>query len=482
MSFLMLRIASRALAAQQLAMDVTGQNLANVTTPGYRREQTILTEANPVPMGGFNAANGPSQLGQGVTVETVTRVNDAFLSRSVRSQTSLSGTWSAINQALQQLQPFFSEPSSSGLSESMTAFFGAWQTVSQNPTSLSARTALLGQAQQLAGTFHSLNQQLLTEQTNLNQSVVDQVGQINSLATQIANLNKSIQNVSSSGQPPNDLLDQRGQLLTQLSQLVNITYTQNSSGAVDIYLGAHPLVVGRQTYQLTTAIDPVSGFNQVQFTDGSVATVQSGTLYGTLSVRGQTQNGVVTGYIPTYLSQLNALAAGLAQAVNTQHAQGVSLDTATNTNPAYANVFTFGNTTAGAGSITVNPNLLQDPAAIRAASQTGGTGDGSNALAIAKIQQENVITYPGQANTTTLQDYYQSLIGQLGLDGQTAAGRSQSANSTLNDLQQALHSKVGVNPDQSSVSLIQEEQSYKAAAKVVLTEQSVMNALLAAVS
>jgi flagellar hook-associated protein 1 FlgK len=475
----MLNIGASALAAQQLAMDVTSQNLANATTPGYQEEVTNLTEAPAIPFGGTNAANGPSQLGEGVTVQSVMRVSNAFLARSVRAETSLANTWSTVSQALQQLEPLFQEPSSTGLGEAMDAFFGAWQTLSQNPTSISARTALLGQAQQLTSTFQSLSGQLLQEQTNLNQNVQSEVGQVNALAQQIANLNQSIEAVGPSGNP-NDLLDQRGELLNQLAQLVNITYTSTPSGALYVYVGSHVLVANTQTYQLTTVQDPSTGLWDVQWADGSAAYIQSGTLYGTLEVRGQTQNGTFSGYIPTYLSQLNTLAAGLANAVNQLQASGYGLNGTTPTNIPF---FTSGSAPSiTAGNITVNPVLVANPTDIAAASSPSSPGDGSNALAIADLAQSNSITYPGQTVTGTFNDYWSALVGTVGLDGQSANARQQSTQSTLQDMQNALQSQVGVNPDQESVNLIQEEQSYRAAVQVITTEQSSMSALLAAIA
>jgi flagellar hook-associated protein 1 FlgK len=478
MSFLMLNIATRSLAAQQLAMDVTAQNLSNSTTPGYNRQIVNLTPGPEQPMGGYNAANGPSQLGDGVYVSGVTQATDAFLARSVTAQTGLAGTWSATSQALQQLQSLFQEPSSTGLGEAMDAFFGAWQTLSQNPSNVSAEQGVLGQAQQLTSAFQNISNQLTSLQGNLNQTVISEVGQINSLAQQIANVNQSIAQVGIQSNP-NQLLDQQNQLMSQLSQLVNVTYSTSPAGQLDVYIGAHALVLGPQTASLTTVQDPTSGMADVQWSDGSTANIQSGELYGSLQVRGQTVNGTVTGYIPTYLSQLNSLAAGLASAVNQLQSSGYAPN---GTAPTGIPFFTAGSSgSITAGSIQLNPALASNPQLLASASTAGSPGDGSNALAIADLAQNNTITYPGQSGSGTFSSFWGSLVGQVGLDGQGALNRQQTTQSTLANLQNQLQSVVGVNPDEESVHLIQEEQSYRAAVQVITSEQANMSALLAAI-
>jgi flagellar hook-associated protein 1 FlgK len=471
MSFLMLNIASRALAAQQLAMDVTGQNMANATTPGYQRQEVVLTDPAPVELPGVGGH--PNYVGQGVSVQEIQRVSNAFLSRSVRAQTGQAGTWSAISTALAQLEPLFSEPSSSGLAEAMNAFFAAWQTLSENPASLPARTALLGQAQQLVSTFQNLSQQLQNEQSNLDQTVVSQVGQVNDLAQQIAALNGAIGAATGTGSQPNDLLNQRGELLTQLSKLANITYMQNPNGSVDVYLGNQLLVQNQTTLTLEAKLNPATGVHDVVFQDGAVPELSSGTLYGTMTVRGMSVGGSLSGDIPTYASQLNTLASGLAAAVNPLQASGYGLSAATPTGIPF-----FTSAALGAGAIAVNPALVNNPDLIAAASTPAAPGDGSNALAISDIAQETLAL---GGSSSTLGNYWTSLVSRVGLDGQAANARSTTAQSTLSDLNTALQGQVGVDVNQEAANLIQEEQSYRAAAQVITTEQSTMDALLAAV-
>jgi len=143
MAFDILNIASRAIAAQQLALEVTGNNMANATTPGYHVESAVLAEAMPSP----DPTEPNALVGQGVDVLTVSRATNAFLSRSVRTQQSILGYDQAKSQGLGEVQNIFQEPAPQGLAETMNAFFQSWLTLSENPTSVAAEEGVIQQGQ-----------------------------------------------------------------------------------------------------------------------------------------------------------------------------------------------------------------------------------------------------------------------------------------------------------------------------------------------
>ncbi|WP_053960261.1 flagellar hook-associated protein FlgK [Sulfobacillus thermosulfidooxidans] len=466
MSFTILNIAGRSLAAEQLAMEVTGNNMANATTPGYRRETADLVETPPIPSANLN---GTLQ-GQGVSVDAILRAQDAFLSRSVRTQFGSMGYWKSLNTALSQIQNVFQEPSASGLSEAMTNFFNAWLTLSQTPSSLSARQAVLEQGKSLASTFNTMSSELNQEIQNLNNSVTSMVGKINTITTQIAKLNTEIANVTGSGGTANALLDQRGLLMDQLSQLVNISYTVNPDQTVNIYLGSNALVVNQKAYSLSTGpsasppgVDQVYWNNTTQPLNSSTG-LTNGELAGLLQAGGTD--------IPNYLSQLNTLAESVANAVNSQQTQGYQL----NSNQKGSDFFVVpASGIITASNIQVNPQLTIQ--GIAAASNPNAPNDGSNAEAMANL----VYDTQSSLGNYTFSQYYTNLVGQVGNDGQHAETQYNSANATLQALRNARQSATGVDLNQSSAHLIQEQQSYQAAAQLVSVEQTIMTSLLQAV-
>lgn len=501
MGYDVLGIAAQAIQAQQLALDVTGNNMANATTPGYSVESVALTENAPAP----NAAMPSTLIGNGVTATAVTRATNAFLSSSVRNQTSAVGYATALTQGLNQVQNVFQEPQNGGLAEMMNQFNQAWLALSQSPTSLSARQTVLEDGKTLASTFNNMSSALFNEETSINQNIQTQVQQVNQLAGQIGQLNNQIATVSTSGQQPNDLLDQRDQLLNQLSKLTNISYTAGPADAVDVYIGAHPLVTGNKVYQINVAQVGVpassssgssgSGSSTI-FTaeqpvwadNNSPVQIQSGSLAGNMhllynqTVSGSNGSPIAAGYLTGYNQQLDNLANALMSTVNTGQENGLNLSGTQSTTSSGSPLPFF--TGTGAGTMAVDSSMSPD--LIAAASQPTGTGtfgpgDGSNATSIYNALANGTMTI-GSSSSSTLNGYYQSLVGQVGLDGQKANNLQTDGQNTLTSLKNELSGVTGVDLNQQSVNMIQEQQSFEAAAKLIATEQSTIQSLMSAIS
>ncbi|NMP23082.1 flagellar hook-associated protein FlgK [Sulfobacillus harzensis] len=483
MGFEVLGIASQAIAAQQLALDVTGNNMANATTPGYHVESVNLTENAPAP----DAVMPTTLIGNGVTATAVTRATNAFLSSSVRNQTSAESYATALSQGLNQVQNIFQEPQNGGLAEMMNQFNQSWLTLSQNPESLSARESVIQDGKTLASTLNSMATTLSTEEAGVNQNIVSQVSQVNQLAGQIAKLNGQIATVSTSGQQPNDLLDQRGQLLTELTKLVHVSYANGPANSLDVYIGSHPLVTGERTYQIN-ATSSTYGSTKItvpQWQDtGSDVQIQSGSLAGNIallytnSINGSLSSGLKAGYLTGYGQKLDNIAQALATAVNTGQAAGYDL----NNNPG-ATFFVAAAGPAGvpptisASDIKVSSSLSANQLA--AASSSNAPGDGSHAESLYNTLSNTSLAIGN--STTTLAGYYQSVVGQVGIDGQNASNLSTDSQNTLTSLKNELSSVTGVDLNQQSVNMIQEQQSYEAAAKLITTQQTMIQSLLSAV-
>lgn len=316
-----------------------------------------------------------------------------------------------------------------------------------------------------------MSNELNQEIQNLNNSVTSMVGKINTITSQIAKLNTEIANVSGSGGTANALLDQRGLLMDQLSQLVNISYTVNPDQTVNIYLGSNALVVNQKAYSLITGPSASSsGVDQVYLNDNPNQPLNSSTGLTNGELAGLIKAGSID--IPNYLSQLNTLAESVANAVNSQQTQGYQLNSSQKGGDFFV-VPTSGAITAS--TIQVNPQLTIQ--GIAAASNPNSPNDGSNAQIIANLVYDTQSTL----GNYTFSQYYTNLVGQVGNDGQHAQNQYNSANSTLQALRNARQSATGVDLNQSSAHLIQEQQSYQAAAQLVSVEQTIMTSLLQAV-
>jgi flagellar hook-associated protein 1 FlgK len=346
-------ISVSALQAFQNALNVTSNNVANASTPGYDRETVNLTEAIP-------QSNGAATIGAGVAVSGVSRAFSQAAANQLNTSQSSLGQLNALQSYSNQIDNLFGT-TVGGLSTALQNFYNGFSDVANNPTSTASRQALIGQAQSVAGSFQNASSELSSMNTDVNSRITADVTQINSTAKAISALNNQIVTgtAQAGGQPPNELLDQRDKLVSSLSQLVGISTTTDPNGALNVFIGnGQPLVLQGQTTTLTTVPNQ---FNASQLEIGSTASsavisniITSGDLGGLLAARSQVINPA--------LNQLGQVATAFAQTVNSQQAQGLDLS-----GNFGANIFSVGqplaagssaNTDAVTASVSVNPNGL----------------------------------------------------------------------------------------------------------------------------
>ena len=346
-----LSVGQSALAAAQIGLQVTSNNIANANTPGFNRETIIQAEA-----GGQNLGNG--FLGSGAEVQTVQRQYNAFLAIQQNGAQSAYSSLNTNYTQISQINNMFAS-TTTGLSPAIQSFFNSVQTANSDPSASSSREAILTAAQALASQFQSSSQQLQQIGQGVNTQIETTVSSINNYATQIASLNQSIQNAEAgnAGQPPNDLLDQRDQAVANLSQLVGVTVVDEGAAGYNINIGnGQPLVVGTKQYQLTTMQSPT---NVSQLEVGYV------TPCGTNEIPENSLTGGSLGGLMQFRSQslipaentIGQLAIGVADTVNAQQELGQDL----NGNPGVA-MFSTGSPTAtsntnNTGNLTVGATI-----------------------------------------------------------------------------------------------------------------------------
>jgi flagellar hook-associated protein 1 FlgK len=347
-------ISVSALQAFQNAINVTSNNIANASTPGYDKESVNLTEAIP-------QSNGSATVGAGVVVTGVGRAFSQAAFNQLNASQGTLGQLNALQSYSNQIDNLFGT-TVGGLSTSLQNFYSAFSDVANNPTSTASRQALLGQAQAVAGSFQNASSELNSLNTDVNSRITADVTQINSIASAISTLNKQIVvgTAQDGGQPPNELLDQRDQLVSNLSQLVGVSTTTDPNGALNVFVGnGQPLVLQGQTTALTTVPNQFNA-SQLEISTSTSngnpisSSITSGDLGGLLSARAQVINPA--------LNQLGQVATAFSQTVNSQQAQGMDLS-----GKLGANIFSVGaplatsssrNTDAVTAGASINPNTL----------------------------------------------------------------------------------------------------------------------------
>lgn len=434
-----LTMATQSLQAEDGAIAVTNNNIANVNTTGYSRQVVDLSAAALV-------QNGTS-VDAGVSYDGFTSVRDQLLQLAVNQQTSSQSSLDAQSTALTQIQTAFSD-SDSGVGTALSTFFSSVSSLSTDPTDSSARQSVLSAASQLANAFHQASSALTTAESNADSQVNSAVDQINTITTQIAKLNGQISSIEASGQDGGAIEDQRDELTTQLAALTGISETQTGGAPTLTTASGSPLVIGNTAYALTVTRGS-DGLAHVTDSSGNDITskLSGGSIGSAVSMRDT--------IAPSMLTQLDTLASQFATAVNAAQAEGTDQTGATG-----AAMFSTTSTVAGsAASITV---ALSSATAI-AASSDGTSGSSGNVANLLAVQTSTLAS--GQTPT----DAYASLVYKVGDTASTTTSDLNAANLSLQQLTSQQSSTSGVSVDEETTNLIRFQQAYTAAAKVVST-------------
>lgn len=451
MSFSGLDIAVSALRAQQYALNVTGHNIANANTEGYRRQEPIFVTNNPAQ--GSYALGGSiiPQFGTGVVIQTIRRAQTDYLDGLIRRATDQLGMWQSRNEALGQIESIFGEPGSMGLSGVLDQFWNSWEELASSPDSLPARSAVVDAGVALADRMRKLYGDLLSLQKHTDQTIADCVAQVNTLAQEIAKINNEITGVVSAGNSPNDLLDRRALLIEELSKFVRVEVHGLNGSELMLSIGGKNLVQGTHVNEISVVQGTGAWSDIVWSNDNTQVLINGGQIKGLLYVRDTT--------IQECIDSLNTIASGLIEAVNAIYSEG----RLPNGNPA-GNFFASGR---NASNIEVEWALISDPRMV--ATGTSGTiADNSIALNISDLRNQPVI------DGETIGDAYNSLIARTGANAREAKNQHSVQELSTHQLKLQRASMSGVSIDEEMVNMIKYQQAYNAAARII----SVMDEML----
>jgi flagellar hook-associated protein 1 len=310
-------IGLRAMAANYAALQTTGHNIANSGVQGYSRQQTELSTAT----GHFS---GAGFFGKGVNIDTVSRSHSAYLTREAAISRSLSAMDAARHDSLQQLEAVF-PLGESGVGHAANQFLNAAVDVASRPADMAARQVLLARANEAAGRFAAAGEQLEDIQNNVGEQLSSSVDAVNGLARSIGEVNQRIASLKGLGQPPNDLLDERDRLVSQLSDYLQVTTIPADDGTLGVFIaGGQRLVLGISASPLKAIVDPEdSSRTALAIVDSGIQRVLPGEALGGGSIAGlmRFQNEDLV----SARTQLGRMAAAFAGAINEQQALGLDM-------------------------------------------------------------------------------------------------------------------------------------------------------------
>ncbi len=421
-----LQTALTGLIAEQQALDVTGDNIANVNTEGYSRETAVFQTNPTIDIPAISSLTGEgAQLGTGVNVETISRIRDTYLDSQFRTQNSALSKAGTQAEVLQRAQSAFNEPSSSGLASDLSTFWSAWASLSDSPTSEAAKQGVVAAGEQLADSFNELSAQLTTisdQATEQYESLAGPSGEVQDDANQIAQLNGQIRLAEEAGQQPNSELDRRDLLIDKLSSLAQVTVTEEPDHMDTVTFGdaAKPLVEGTTVNWPQTLTEAAGG--------------RLGALLGLTSAGGG---------LTSIRTSLDNVAATLAGTVNELHT---------------ATPF-FSGATAATLKVAVKASEVQT-------SSTGKPGGNDVALAIAGLRG-------GAA-----EQGYASLVEQVGSNVKTAQDDDANLQTTVTAINDNRQSVSGVSLDEEMTNLISFQRGYQASARTLTAMDSMLETLI----
>ena len=460
-----LNLGTRALQAHSQGMSVAGQNLANVNNPAYTRQRVLLQTS---------AANGLQ--GTGVSAVAIQRVHSALLDRQIQGETSVSGFWSAQQNAFQSAQTNLGESLNSSVSGAngtgasiglgaqstlaadLDALFNEFQNLAATPGSLSQRAVLLNKAQNLAAQFNQTDARLASLNANLNEAVTTDTAQATELLKSVAHLNEQIRRAEAGGNgSANDLRDLRQQKLESLAGLTNLETSEDPDGQVNVSIGGNLLVSGQQVLATLETYDAGGGQQRVRTSTGTAIALTGGSLQGTIDAR--------DGALATLRGGLNTLASTLATEVNTVHRAGFNLSGGTG-----ADFFTG----TSAGTLRVNAALVGNPALLQASGSATAAGNNQTALALASLADQPFAALGGQTFTAS----YARSVTSLGESLATANGHVEDQQLVAGMLQRQRSSVSGVSIDEEMTDLVKFQKAFQAAARIISTVDEMLNEVI----
>lgn len=451
-----LNAATTALWTQRRALDVTGQNIANVNTEGYSRQRADMQAIGGSPVPAFYSTS--TGVGAGVKAEDVLRIRDAFLEGRGHTETANSARLTAVADAYGLVEQAFREPGDTGVQSLLADMWAGWNDVANNPQDPAARGQVIQRLNTLVGGIQFSYGQLGSQWDQTRENLRVLVDDVNATAETVAQLNQAIQGAVQSNLPANALMDKRDLLLTKLAEQIGATARPKENGVIDVVVGGISLVAGSAStaFQVAGSLDPdtvASDPPRIITAGGGYAVRPGGEAAGQLTV--------LNDVLPSYRASLDGVAADLAAGVNGLHVTG--FDQAGNPGtPVLGPV--PGPVTAGNLSV-----LLTSPAQV-AASAVGPGPNNDNGLAkqIANLR----------LSTTGTDATYRQMIVELGVQA-AVTGRNLGIQQVITtQVDAARDSVAGVNLDEEMTNMLSYQQAYAAAGRLVTAIDETLDVLI----
>ncbi|MEX2478999.1 MAG: flagellar hook-associated protein FlgK [Gracilimonas sp.] len=445
----LLEISKSGLKSAERSLSVTSNNIINADTPGYSR-QRIEKSPNGMQMSGYHA-------GLGVNIEGLTRMrnemNDMLMNQKQQDMSFMQGQ----AKVYEQLEAVVVTDSGNDLELNISKVMDGFSELSSDPQDMSVRNSLVSDAQELTGKFKDLDRNIERISELTRESAGKNVDDINSIIREINFLNKSIEQGEAAGNPDNTSLDMRVAKMEDLSKLIDYESQVTDTGGVEIRVGGVTLLDSKNAQTIRAEIDDINKGFTLRLNSGKTITANGGELGAEIEM--------YTKQIPDMANKLDRIASTLVEEVNQIHSSGYGLNDDTSRN-------FFDTTGTSASEIKLNAAMIFDPANVAASSNDAEAGNGEIAAQIAELRNERLI------DGRKIIDSSIELISSPGVKLQNLNSQIVARDSELNMLKTQQEREAGVNIDEELSLMIQYQNAYQGAAKVMSAAQNMYDTLI----
>jgi len=445
-----------AILSNLTALNVTGNNIANVDTPGYSRLRPTF--------GSIGVIDSSHEQGQfGVKITDIQRLYDKYLEAQMVQQEQGVGYNNAQMDVLNRVEGIFNESTGGGINELLSKFWDSWSQLSANPTGITERDSLISVSQSLASMFREKANELISIQSDTNNLISDNVTELNKDLDSMVDLNTKIVETEISGGSAASARDQRAELLQKISQIIDVNYYEEANGSLNIFISnGRSLVEGTNAWKLDVSPNPAnSNYYDVFFQDTPGVAIndrlQGGKLAGLLDVRDNKVAG--------YLNDLDNMASTIITEVNAQHSSGYDL------NGNVGGDF-FSTTSTLAKDMQVDPAIIADVRKVAASATVNSDGD--NASSINSIKDSLLMA----VGTSTIDNFYQTVTARVGNDVANAKLSLDHQTAIANQVQSERDAVSGVSLDEEMLNLIKYQAAYNAAGRLAAIVNTMMGTLI----
>lgn len=442
-------ISKSGLKSAERSLSVTSNNIINADTPGYTR-QRVEKSPNGMQMTGHH-------IGLGVNITSLTRMrnemNDVLMNQKQQDMSFMQGQ----SRIFEQLEAVVATDSGNDLDMSISRVLDSFSELSSNPQDMSVRNSLISNAQELTGKFQDIDRNIERISELTRDSGIKSVEKVNSILREIHFLNKAIEQGEAAGQPDNASLDMRVAKMEDLSKLIDFESQITGNAAVEIRVGGVTVLDSDKAQTITTEIDDIRKQFTLRVGSGKAINVNGGRLGAEIEMYSK--------QIPDMNGKLDKLASTMVEKVNDIHSLGFGLNDDTS-----RNFFDPAGTTAS--EIKLNSALILDPSNISASASDAEAGNGVIAAQIAELRNERLV------EGRKMIDFSIELISTPGTKLQNLNSQIEARDSELNMLKTQQEREAGVNIDEELSMMIQFQNAYQGAARVMSAAQNMYDTLI----